>query len=814
MTPLELKADSLIRQGISFLPVKGKTPAREWKYLQSWIPIVDEAAEMFAPVSGADGIAVIGGQVSGGLLVLDFDDAETYAVFRQFGNSIDRMKVLFDTIPVTRTPSGGYHMKFRSPDTAGNEKLASDEDGKVLIETRGEGGYALTSPSPGYEEVHLTDADIPTLSADDTAGILRLCRLFDRRVPGTSGPDVSNYSDKGRPGDDYNKRGDVREVLLAHGWTHQGTRRGGVEFWRKPDSESDAPHATLGIGGTNLFYVFSTSAIPFDSEKAYSPFSVYALLQHDGDYKKAAGTLAEEGYGNQEGEEVLTDPEWGELSSLSSHILPMFPTEILPAWAGNYIRAIADNTQTPADVGAMLWLAIAGACLAKRCRVYPKEGWREPVNLFTVTALPPASRKSAVFAAISEPYTNFEKDSNENTKIGRRLVESKQKALAKQIEKAENEYANCETPETTAIAEEKIRQLYTTLESLPLSKSTQLVADDVTPEKLVSLLSEFGRIAILSDEAGIFGILSGRYSANVNLDPYLKGHSGGVLKVDRVGREDEVVYDPALTLGLSVQPGALEGLTKTRSLDDRGLLARFLYAYPEDNMGVRRYVTDPIPHNTRLDYAASVGIMAAIQRTDEGKEYDLTFDAEAQAYFDDKAQQIEYRLGKGSDLHGIKNWAGKLHGQIARIAAILHVSSDLDTLPDVLLREIPLPTVRKAWYLAEYLIAHAKAAFEEMGSDLTIRRARLIVDYAKRRELSVLHRREVLSGLPTKFHNSEDVDGAAKMLEERGYIKAVRGSKGGQKYLINPAIHTSHSAEDIRQVPMKEFLRNASIQTV
>ena len=38
-----------------------------------------------------------------------------------------------------------------------------------------------------------------------------------------------------------------------------------------------------------------------------------------------------------------------------------------------------------------------------RARVQIRPGWVEPVNLFTVVAMPPGSRKSAVFAAMTAP---------------------------------------------------------------------------------------------------------------------------------------------------------------------------------------------------------------------------------------------------------------------------------------------------------------------------------------------------------------------------------------------------------------------------
>src|SRR5262249_9003889 len=64
----------------------------------------------------------------------------------------------------------------------------------------------------------------------------------------------------------------------------------------------------------------------------------------------------------------------------------------------------------------------------------------------------------------------------------------------------------------------------------------RLIVDDCPPERLGALLAEQGgRLALMSQEGGVFEILAGRYSANgaPNLDVFLKGHSGDTLRVDR-----------------------------------------------------------------------------------------------------------------------------------------------------------------------------------------------------------------------------------------------------------------------------------------
>lgn len=102
----------------------------------------------------------------------------------------------------------------------------------------------------------------------------------------------------GRPGDDYNKRGDVRSILRRHGWVFL-RERGGLDYWQRPHKHGMGTSATLNYADSGLFYVFTSDGAPFEPLGAYSAFAVYTLLEHDGDYAAAARTLGAQGYGDQ-----------------------------------------------------------------------------------------------------------------------------------------------------------------------------------------------------------------------------------------------------------------------------------------------------------------------------------------------------------------------------------------------------------------------------------------------------------------------------------------------------------------------------------
>lgn len=295
-----------VRNDLSIIPcaITKRPVVTSWKPYQTCRPAEIDVYRWFWPPSPlGEAVAIVTGQVSGNLEVLDFDAPALFAPWYT-----QALQAGIRGLPVVQTQSGGYHVYYRAPAVQGNQKLAVRPQGKrhkTLIETRGEGGYVLAPPSAGYT---LQDSDltaIPTLTTQQRQTLLELARSFDQRPaepqhvkrtkPRTRHTRRSRSGGL-RPGDDYNRRGDVFDVLGKHRW--QLVRRTGEEtHWRRPGKSNGTPSATFNYGGSNLFFVFSTNAGPFEPERSYSRFGVYAMLEHRGNYAAAARRLRTLGYG-------------------------------------------------------------------------------------------------------------------------------------------------------------------------------------------------------------------------------------------------------------------------------------------------------------------------------------------------------------------------------------------------------------------------------------------------------------------------------------------------------------------------------------
>jgi len=164
----------------------------------------------------------------------------------------------------------------------------------VLVGADGErpvGGLFLCDPTPGYRLQQGKFTNLPILSAEERDVLIEAAVFLDEAPQPGSQSCTPGESAGDRPGDEFNARADIRPVLEKHGWTR--IREGANEHWRRPGKDSGTS-ATLKDG---VFYVFSSNAAPFESDKGYSPFQVYALLEHGGDFNAAARRLREEGFG-------------------------------------------------------------------------------------------------------------------------------------------------------------------------------------------------------------------------------------------------------------------------------------------------------------------------------------------------------------------------------------------------------------------------------------------------------------------------------------------------------------------------------------
>ena len=324
---LSVTAQSLAASGLSVIPCQpNKRPCLPWKAYQEAPPTPGEiegwqhgrgfTKDSTGQTVTYEKLGVVTGAVSSGLTVVDVDCKYDLSghLWRDLQNQIARyIPEFFQQMVVAKTVSGGYHIYLRCEVIAANQKLAqrptteAEQKGnakdkvRVLIETRGEGGFVIAPPSDGYQWMQGNQTTIPVISADTYEALFEICKTFNEVAPKQK-VYVPSLNGKARVGDDYNERADIADILAEAGWT-LATDRSNYQTWKRP-GDSDTPHSGYFYRDSNSFYCFSTSTA-LEAEKQHSPFALYAGLYHDYDFKEAAKSLAGQGYGNSQSFEPI-----------------------------------------------------------------------------------------------------------------------------------------------------------------------------------------------------------------------------------------------------------------------------------------------------------------------------------------------------------------------------------------------------------------------------------------------------------------------------------------------------------------------------
>ena len=306
--------------GLSVIPIRldgTKAPViKTWKEYQTRLPSCSEVADWF---SSPAGIAIVCGQVSGGVEVLDFDhDAEL--IFPAWLKKLT--PEIRGKLTVIETGGFGFHVIYRSELINGNEKIAISETddeyrSEVIVESRGEGGYIVAPGSPlevhrtGSPYVQVTGLPLPALpfmTQSDRVAMWRAAHQFDHRpkeevlrpyveAARRRREEPRSESDPSTPWADFSLRADWRDILGPHGWQS----RDGVHWTRPGKIFGTSAKVNTARDGSEVLTVFSKSAgalSPTGSSRSFNKFSAFAALRYNGNQSEAAKAVRAAGYGS------------------------------------------------------------------------------------------------------------------------------------------------------------------------------------------------------------------------------------------------------------------------------------------------------------------------------------------------------------------------------------------------------------------------------------------------------------------------------------------------------------------------------------
>ena len=478
--------------------------------------------------------------------------------------------------------------------------------------------------------------------------------------------------------------------------------------------------------------------------------------------------------------------EWPEHPHLPGPPEPEpFPLDALPP----VLRALVDKVhlslQVPVELPATLALAVLSASVGGKLVVeITGTGWTEPVILYTVVILPPASRKSPVFRIMVRPVEEWEKE---------QVKKAAPKILAAQdvVEVRAKELQNVKTAASKGTA--TLDEVETARDDLgkaeaKVPQDPRLLAGDITPEEVGRrLAAQGGRLAILEPEGGPLRGLERYGDGGAHLEEVKKAWSGETIRVDRVGRDPVFVEHPALTLGLTMQPGVLESLRNARAFREEGVLGRILFTIPPHGLGSR--LTGPdVPHLPPEAEAAYSSVVRHLlsspeKMSDDGTSapHRLRLSHEALDVLYGYQAEIELELADGARFSGIRDWAGKIVGQSIRIAALLELTLHAENGEELWGAPISKWAMESGVRLARMFSSHALVVFGEMEMDDRLLMASRVL--RKIREAPI-----TLADLWRSMRNTKDLESVDDLhnvvddLQERWCVRQVQApSRGGRR---------------------------------
>jgi hypothetical protein len=465
------------------------------------------------------------------------------------------------------------------------------------------------------------------------------------------------------------------------------------------------------------------------------------------------------------------------------------PLDALPPTLRAHIESVAGNLQVPSDLPIILGLGTLSAAVAGRVEVHVRSGWREPVNIYTAAILPPASRKSPAYAAMTAPLREWE---TEEVRRQAPLVLAARDVL----DVADKHLERLKTDATTPPGKGRPRPTADEIENAraeleaaraKMPPDGRLLAGDITPEAMVQrMAAQGGRLAILEPEPGPLQLVAGRYSDSARLDELKKAWSGETLTVDRVGRSPVRVERPALALVLCLQPGVLARLQNRDAFRVEGVLGRFLWVQPAHGLG-HRLTGRNVP---RRDEGAAgayarlvrrlAGLAPAVDADGTQRPHVLRFDEGALGVLEAFEGEIEPELADGARCEPVRDWAGKCLGQAVRVAALLELAARAGDGRPLVGEPVGAWAMESAVRMMRALLTHALAVLGPADArsqllDYVLHRAVELPDGSTLRDLY-----ERTKGR-SAIESMEDLRPLVDELVERGCVRLrERASTGGR----------------------------------
>jgi hypothetical protein len=461
-----------------------------------------------------------------------------------------------------------------------------------------------------------------------------------------------------------------------------------------------------------------------------------------------------------------------------------------PSWP--LLSTIAEGTCTPVDYAALGFLSACASLIGgkRKVRPYATASWAEPCILWVGVVGDPSSRKSPALDAITGALREIERDNADLHKAAIRdwqerdeRAKASRKGWQEAVGKAVKDGLN--TPSMPDDAVEPVE---------PVRRRTMIM--DATPEAVGPILegNPQGTLHFRDELAGWLTSFE-RYSPG-GREFWLEAYGGRPFVIDR----KNLVKGP-LTIpfnGVSVCGGIQPAKLASALLNspDDGLVARFLWAWP-DKLGTVR----------RPREAADMGALERAYRRLESLGWGMDADGRQTAItlpLSDKAADVFEQWE--SDNAGVdeeasalfKSFVGKMNGAVLRLALVAEFIAWAWNGGAEPVEVSATSLIAAAGWVDDYAKPMAERVYGDAALPEAERNAAVLAKYLRKlgeREINKrsLRRSPHKSRLPG-LRETQAMDAAVELLVDAGWLLPNPSREGGGvgrerlDYLVNPAV--------------------------
>lgn len=471
---------------------------------------------------------------------------------------------------------------------------------------------------------------------------------------------------------------------------------------------------------------------------------------------------------------------------------PAMPQEMFgPAWP--LLTDMAQGAGAPVDYVAVSFLAVAASLIGgkRKVRPYVEADWSEPCILWVGLVGDPSSAKSPALDRTTLVLRDMERDHavSHGEKIN---------GWRGDCERAKIEFATFQGLVKEATKEGIATPPLPDVAVEPRQpQRRRLLVQDSTPEKLAEILSgnPMGTLHLRDELAGWLTSFD-RYTPG-GREFWLEAYGGRPFVIDRKGNPDPttVPFNGVSVVG-GIQPEKLADALFGRGKPDDGLVARFLWAWPNR------------PDYQRPRRCADQSTMAAMYGRLDGLTWGAGHDGADVAVtlpLDDNAadvfEQFERANRDAGDESGglFKSFCGKLAGMVLRLSLVSELTRwAYEGGPEP--RSISAKTVAA---VAEFVDEYAKPTALRVFGDAVLppveRNAATLGRLILKSKLTRVNARD-LKRTPYKQHlagmrEAEPLNEALSYLVDADWLKPI-GARAGETpgrqssdYAVNPAVH-------------------------